>query len=89
LNRAVLKRGRKRLEPEPYQELRQEILRRDGWRYVFPFEMLMLERLEVRGIEFSRGPLTLDCHWLFSTRRQDKVHFVPALVSPVEYLPTL
>lgn len=26
------KQGRKRLEPEPYQKLRQEVLRRDGWR---------------------------------------------------------
>lgn len=32
MNRAFPKRGRKHLESEPYEELRQEILRRDGWR---------------------------------------------------------
>ena len=32
MNRALPKRGRKRLAPEPYRSLRQEVLRRDGWR---------------------------------------------------------
>ena len=32
MNRALPKQGRKRLASEPYRSLRQEILRRDGWR---------------------------------------------------------
>jgi 5-methylcytosine-specific restriction endonuclease McrA len=31
MNRALPKPSRKRLAPEPYQLLRQETLRRDGW----------------------------------------------------------
>jgi len=32
MNQAIPKRRRKRLAPEPYQVLRREILKRDGWR---------------------------------------------------------
>lgn len=32
MNRIRLKQPRLRLEPEAYEELRQQVLRRDGWR---------------------------------------------------------
>jgi 5-methylcytosine-specific restriction endonuclease McrA len=32
MNRALPRQGRRQLAPEAYRSLRQEILRRDGWR---------------------------------------------------------
>ena len=32
MNRVLPKQPRERLDPEPYEQLREEVLRRDGWR---------------------------------------------------------
>lgn len=67
--RAFPKRGRKRLATELYQKLRQEILRRDGWRCQFcgRREDLQVHHIESRGrlgndSEENLITLCADCH---------------------------
>jgi 5-methylcytosine-specific restriction endonuclease McrA len=45
------KRGRRRLESEPYRQLRQEILRRDGWQcqYCGQRRDLQIHHIEARS----------------------------------------
>ena len=71
MNRAFPKRGRRRLEPEPYQQLRQEILRRDGWRCQScgSRKDLQIHHIEARsqlGNDSEENLVTLcaDCHRL-------------------------
>ena len=69
MNRAVWKRERNRLGPERYDELRQEILRRDGWRCQACGRRkdLQVHHIEARGrlgedTEQNLITLCADCH---------------------------
>jgi 5-methylcytosine-specific restriction endonuclease McrA len=63
------KRGRKRLEAEPYQQLHQAILRRDRWRCQSCGRLanLQVHHLEARSqlgndVEENLMTLCADCH---------------------------
>lgn len=71
MNRVIPKRRRKRLAPEPYQQLRQEILQRDGWRCQScgGRTNLQAHHIEARshlGDDYEQNLITLcaDCHRL-------------------------
>lgn len=56
---------------------------------VIAFGMLRAECHETCGIEVIRGLFALDGYWFLSMGRKYKVHFMPALVSPVKYFSAL
>jgi 5-methylcytosine-specific restriction endonuclease McrA len=71
MNQAIPKRRRKRLAPEPYQVLRREILKRDGWRCQScglrgDLQIHHIERKSYLGDDCEKNLITLcaDCHRL-------------------------
>src|SRR2546430_11506146 len=56
---------------------------------VVAFRMLVPERNEICGIEIVSRPFALNGYWSLSVGRDDKIHLVPALVSPIEHFPAL
>jgi 5-methylcytosine-specific restriction endonuclease McrA len=69
MNRARPKRARLRLDPEPYNQLRYQVLRRDGWRCQSCGTMSNLEvhHKELRshgGDDSTQNLITLctECH---------------------------
>jgi 5-methylcytosine-specific restriction endonuclease McrA len=76
MNRAFPKQGRKRLASEPYRSLRQEILRRNGWRCKRCGGRcdLQIHHVELRshlGNDGEQNLITLceNCHGLVDRKR--------------------
>ena len=75
MNRIPPKRPRPRLDPELYENLRQQVLRRDGWRCqtwgtTANLEVHHKELRSQAGDDSERNLITLcaACHWLAHRR---------------------